>query len=108
MSTTLRFPTSEQVQIGSITWAPPSENWNCWRAANIDEKPLAFQTLDQISADLLAEEQGRQLSPHLTKIRQSLPVFQYRQNILEAVANNPVVLIKGATGCGKSTQANNN
>lgn len=30
--------------------------------------------------------------------------IQHKDEIVDAVAKNPVVLIKGATGCGKSTQ----
>ncbi|KAL7694852.1 putative R3H domain, DNA/RNA helicase, ATP-dependent, DEAH-box type, R3H domain superfamily [Plasmopara halstedii] len=33
-----------------------------------------------------------------------LPVYEYRQQILELVANNQLVVISGDTGCGKSTQ----
>ena len=36
--------------------------------------------------------------------RQKLPVFSYREEILNAVQNNPVIIIRGATGCGKTTQ----
>lgn len=34
----------------------------------------------------------------------NLPVFSYRDQILEYVASNQVVVISGDTGCGKSTQ----
>lgn len=40
----------------------------------------------------------------LRKIQAELPVAQYRTEIIEAVANEQVVLIAGDTGCGKSTQ----
>ncbi|RLN83758.1 hypothetical protein BBO99_00001853 [Phytophthora kernoviae] len=33
-----------------------------------------------------------------------LPVFGYREQILELVANNQIVVLSGDTGCGKSTQ----
>lgn len=33
-----------------------------------------------------------------------LPVAQHRQSFLEAVTRNPVVIVQGATGCGKTTQ----
>ncbi len=36
--------------------------------------------------------------------RQSLPVFNYRQQILEQIRKHNVILIRGATGCGKTTQ----
>ncbi|XP_076172794.1 ATP-dependent RNA helicase DHX30 [Ptiloglossa arizonensis] len=33
-----------------------------------------------------------------------LPIFNYKSEILDAIEKNQVVLIKGGTGCGKSTQ----
>eukprot|EP00435_Cladocopium_sp_Y103_P068159 s465_g31.t1 len=33
-----------------------------------------------------------------------LPVAQHRQSFLEAVTHNSVVIVQGATGCGKTTQ----
>ncbi|XP_012688217.1 probable ATP-dependent RNA helicase DHX34 isoform X2 [Clupea harengus] len=43
----------------------------------------------------------------LAKLRQeqrSLPIFVYRDRIVELVKANPVVVVAGDTGCGKSTQ----
>lgn len=43
----------------------------------------------------------------LAKLRQeqkSLPIFQYRDRIVELVRVHPVVVVAGDTGCGKSTQ----
>uniref|UniRef100_A0A915JGM5 Uncharacterized protein n=1 Tax=Romanomermis culicivorax TaxID=13658 RepID=A0A915JGM5_ROMCU len=36
--------------------------------------------------------------------RQELPVFKFREQIMSAIKQNPVVLIRGETGCGKTTQ----
>lgn len=33
-----------------------------------------------------------------------LPVFQYKSTLIEAIKKNRVVVVKGATGCGKTTQ----
>ena len=43
----------------------------------------------------------------LVKIRkdqQNLPIFQYKEKIIEAVRQYQVVVVAGDTGCGKSTQ----
>lgn len=43
----------------------------------------------------------------LSKLRReqkSLPIFQYRDKIVELVRTHPVVVVAGDTGCGKSTQ----
>ncbi|EXJ83739.1 hypothetical protein A1O1_07365 [Capronia coronata CBS 617.96] len=36
--------------------------------------------------------------------RSALPILQHEQEIMEAIHNNPVVIIKGDTGSGKTTQ----
>lgn len=36
--------------------------------------------------------------------RQSLPIFKYRQHILDVLENNQIFVLSGETGCGKSTQ----
>lgn len=36
--------------------------------------------------------------------RDQLPVKQFEEEIMGAIDNNPVVIIRGATGCGKTTQ----
>ncbi|XP_076591191.1 putative ATP-dependent RNA helicase DHX34 [Chaetodon auriga] len=49
----------------------------------------------------------RQSFVKLAKLRQeqkNLPIFQYRDKIVELVRLHPVVVVAGDTGCGKSTQ----
>ena len=40
----------------------------------------------------------------IKKERQSLPIFAKRTDILETIRNNQVTMVKGETGCGKTTQ----
>ncbi|XP_067412662.1 LOW QUALITY PROTEIN: probable ATP-dependent RNA helicase DHX34 [Emydura macquarii macquarii] len=40
----------------------------------------------------------------LQRERAALPIAQYRDRLLQAVAQNQVVVVAGDTGCGKSTQ----
>ncbi|PAV88496.1 hypothetical protein WR25_23121 [Diploscapter pachys] len=40
----------------------------------------------------------------LGSMRQQLPVFNYKDKILEAIHTHRVVLVTGGTGCGKTTQ----
>ncbi|XP_033750300.1 LOW QUALITY PROTEIN: 3'-5' RNA helicase YTHDC2-like [Pecten maximus] len=40
----------------------------------------------------------------LNAFREGLPVFKHRQNILDTLNNNRVILISGETGSGKTTQ----
>lgn len=87
-----------------ITWSPPIQNWNAWNASNIDEGYLSTASLDQLSDDLLANARekkmmDRDLESRLRE-RESLPIHAMRRDIMEAVNDNSVVLIRGNTGCG--------
>ncbi|XP_053278781.1 probable ATP-dependent RNA helicase DHX34 isoform X2 [Pleuronectes platessa] len=49
----------------------------------------------------------RQSFGKLAKLRReqkNLPIYQYRDRIVELVRSHPVVVVAGDTGCGKSTQ----
>uniref|UniRef100_A0A8C1KIL4 RNA helicase n=1 Tax=Cyprinus carpio TaxID=7962 RepID=A0A8C1KIL4_CYPCA len=101
-------PSQRQSTAGVVPWSPPQVNWNPWTSSNIDEGPLAFCTPEQISTDLLHElnyqlEQDKNLQTILME-RSQLPVKNFEEQIMSAIHNNPVVIIRGATGCGKTTQ----
>lgn len=96
-------------QIGSvISWSPPQTNWNPWTACNIDEGYLATATLDELSDDLLATlreklQSDTELQERI-RFRESLPVAAKKREIMELINENSVVIIRGNTGCGKTTQ----
>ncbi|XP_058826729.1 dosage compensation regulator isoform X2 [Topomyia yanbarensis] len=95
-------------QASVIPWSPPQPNWNPWIACNIDEGYLATANLEQLSEDLLKAsreriQQDRELQERM-KEREQLPIAKVRGKIMEAINENPVVLIRGNTGCGKTTQ----
>jgi ATP-dependent RNA helicase A len=62
--------------------------------------------MESISEDLRRAEQYKNENEFKYRLqqRQNLPVFNYRQQILEQIKLNNVILIRGATGCGKTTQ----
>lgn len=88
-----------------MPWSPPQPNWNPWTACNIDEGPLATATLEQLSESLLNESRNRLQNDKdlLASLedRKHLPVFDKRSSIMEAINDNPVIIIRGNTGCGK-------
>ncbi|XP_061694799.1 ATP-dependent RNA helicase A isoform X2 [Syngnathoides biaculeatus] len=101
-------PSQRQSGAGVVPWSPPQVNWNPWTSSNIDDGPLAFCTPEQISKDLQNEMMDRlrcddDLHKMLTD-REQLPVKQFEEEIMSAVDSNSVVIIRGATGCGKTTQ----
>lgn len=91
-----------------ISWSPPLPNWNCWHASNIDEGYLATASLDDLSNDLFQNDRDERINNQsligIRQTRESLPIFALRNNIMQVIYDNPVVIIKGATGSGKTTQ----
>ncbi|XP_028982215.1 dosage compensation regulator isoform X2 [Diachasma alloeum] len=93
---------------GVVSWSPPQQNWNPWLGCNIDEGPLATISLDKLSTDMMEERRERlqadkQLQQSIRE-REKLPVFNMRNEIMNAINENPVIIIRGNTGCGKTTQ----
>lgn len=93
---------------GVVSWSPPQQNWNPWTGCNIDEGPMATMSLDRLSEELMHEQRERlqQDSKLLSSIkeRSTLPVFLKKNEIMNAINDNPVIIIRGNTGCGKTTQ----
>ncbi len=43
----------------TVSWSPPTQNWNPWLGCNIDEGPLASASMESISQDLHSEWSDR-------------------------------------------------
>ena len=102
------FISSVPQPAGVVSWSPPQQNWNPWTGCNIDEGPLATMSLDQMSEDLQHEQRERlhqdsSLQKSM-KERSTLPVYTKKSEIMNAINDNPVIIIRGNTGCGKTTQ----
>lgn len=41
---------------------------------------------------------------HMLNSRSGLPIWSFKEELLDAIESNPVVIVCGETGCGKSTQ----
>ncbi len=99
-----RKPKPFHVSGSVISWSPPVPNWNAWNASNIDEGYLASASLEQLSEDLLSNARERKLNDRdldeRTKARETLPIHAMRRQVIEAINDNSVVLIRGNTGCG--------
>eukprot|EP01047_Picozoa_sp_COSAG01_P016527 COSAG01_NODE_850_length_13122_cov_10.883821_6_plen_1286_part_00 len=61
-------------------------------------------TLQEKLAHSIAKRRGRAENLPEIKIDQTLPIFERRDEIIETIQNNQVVIISGETGSGKSTQ----
>ncbi|KAK9882966.1 hypothetical protein WA026_001182 [Henosepilachna vigintioctopunctata] len=101
------FIASKPTVGGVVPWSPPQQNWNPWLGCNIDEGPLASASLEKLSEDLLQDmrmSQNNQNVQQSMKEREQLPVFGMKGAIMEAINEHPVIIIRGNTGCGKTTQ----
>jgi pre-mRNA-splicing factor ATP-dependent RNA helicase DHX16 len=75
-------------------------NWSLeGRPADRDRQLTAEQT--RLNAQL---EQAQQKAVSIQETRKSLPIYQYREQFLEALQQYQVLVIVGETGSGKTTQ----
>ncbi|XP_012161040.1 dosage compensation regulator isoform X2 [Ceratitis capitata] len=99
---------ASQMQGSVIPWAPPQPNWNAWSACNIDEGYLATATLDDLCEDLEATSKEKKINnmelQKFIEFREVLPIAAMRNEIMSSIHDHPVVIIRGNTGCGKTTQ----
>ncbi|KAI0230508.1 hypothetical protein L0F63_000481 [Massospora cicadina] len=66
------------------------------------DKTLLQKQKREEPLEVVNEYERRRMS--LKQVRESLPIFQYRQQLLDAIAEYPVLVIVGETGSGKTTQ----
>ncbi|XP_054169155.1 probable ATP-dependent RNA helicase DHX34 [Oppia nitens] len=62
-----------------------------------------FRNILVLYLDFLDKQKVKALEK-LKQMQMDLPIYQFKDQILEAIENHSVVLIAGDTGCGKSTQ----
>ena len=77
----------------------PHKNEKPMRAASMKPEEVAAAR-DALSARIAASAELREIQAK----REALPVASFKEEILSVVRSNQVVLIAGATGCGKTTQ----
>ncbi|OAP61294.1 hypothetical protein AYL99_03495 [Fonsecaea erecta] len=67
-------------------------------------KPATASTVSNPVLNRIAYAVHVSRSEDIQQSRSQLPILQREQEIMEAIHNNPVVIIKGDTGSGKTTQ----
>jgi len=81
---------------------------NIWEKIRIsrDELTLCSQLtiLEKRLERSMAVRKSRELKKPKITYPQELPITQKKHEIIQAVQKNPVVIVSGETGCGKSTQ----
>ena len=52
----------------------------------------------------MEEDSATRAKKSLQETRKSLPIYQYRNDLLDAIRENQIIVIEGETGSGKTTQ----
>lgn len=91
--------------------APTGEASNASAPSKVDLGDLAQGAVAPLSDGASASQSSRfesvaQSSSYLKMLpqRQSLPIYKFRQHILDVLDHNQIFVLSGETGCGKSTQ----
>lgn len=67
----------------------------------------ASQKLPDVDLKLQQKNKDKTTNPRylkMVKFRKKLPSYAKREELVELINNNQVVLVSGETGCGKTTQ----
>lgn len=82
------------IQLNSFSDTTKSETASCASEENLN---------DTLLKQLYSKRNSAQYKT-LLAFRETLPAYMVRDELVDAVRNNRVVIIQGQTGCGKSTQ----
>ncbi|KAJ6259766.1 ATP-dependent RNA helicase DHX29 [Drechslerella dactyloides] len=66
-------------------------------------EPLEFMTTQQL-LNIYAAKLSNPMYHYMLQGRMSLPIWQYRDQLLQAINDHQITIVCGETGCGKSTQ----
>ncbi|XP_066295564.1 pre-mRNA-splicing factor ATP-dependent RNA helicase DHX16-like [Branchiostoma lanceolatum] len=76
----------------------------------VEDDMIDFVSAVTMKGTIDTDDQPEQLSAaerkaqSLKEVKESLPVFKYREGLLEAIKEHQVLIIEGETGSGKTTQ----
>ena len=68
------------------------------------DRPAKLKKDPRIDNYLKEFEDDRKIPEKIKRVRENLPIFAKRKEILETIRSNQITMIKGETGCGKTTQ----
>ncbi|CAA9964859.1 hypothetical protein CFE70_008101 [Pyrenophora teres f. teres 0-1] len=74
------------------------------RNTRTNEPAQALPEWKKISTNSRETSFGKRTNMSIKEQRESLPVYKFRNKLLEAIANNQILIVVGDTGSGKTTQ----
>lgn len=94
--TQIHINTPIQVNTPNKSYSKPNNNNNNNKLNPLEESKYMF--------DKYHEKMENSPNKSIENTRFNLPVYQYKDEILDLICKNQVILISGETGCGKTTQ----
>lgn len=99
---------------GIVDWRPPHIDWDpwCFRSAyqssglysQLEPEERAKRLSHDLKDEYLTRKQNDLILQKRLEERYSLPIASISDHIVSAIGSNQVVIIRGNTGCGKTTQ----
>ncbi|KAF7995038.1 hypothetical protein HCN44_004510 [Aphidius gifuensis] len=90
-------------------WIDPLPDIELQSASSSNARGFGLQNQDlpEWKKNIIGDKKssyGKKTNLTLVEQRESLPVFKYREGIIQAVTNNQMIVVVGETGSGKTTQ----
>lgn len=89
-----------------LVWFPPMDNYDPWRNSTLVDQ-YANTLREDINQNLFNDFESMISSKKFQSTivsRMKLPIWRHKDELINMIRNNGVVMIKGSTGCGKTTQ----
>lgn len=89
-----------------LYWCPPMHGLNPW-TGNKPDPPYGDKTKEEINSTLKEEFLSMikaKKFQDLLQTRVKLPIWPLKDEVIQKIESNKVVIIRGSTGCGKTTQ----
>ena len=110
----MRISTEKKVEVvKTIEKKPAAQKSTTNKKKQFPKKPRRLFTLSKEQITSLNEDlfqkrkmklKGNKKFANMSNIRAVLPAYKRKEELLEMMASNQVLLISGETGCGKTTQ----
>ena len=88
-------------------WCAPMVNYNPWTNTKPDDGIFPGKSMEDINVYLQDQFQAMIKSPKFQQTlatRMKLPIYCIKEQVINLIRDHSVLIIKGSTGCGKTTQ----
>ncbi|KAI2810806.1 ATP-dependent RNA helicase A [Blomia tropicalis] len=90
-----------------LYWCPPLPDYNPWLNTKLDDDVYKGKSMEDINHYL--QDQFHQMITNvrfqqILTTRSQLPIYVIKDKVISLINDHSVLIIKGSTGCGKTTQ----